>query len=269
MKRIIAILISLFIIGPLYAITWISAKKTDPLTGEKIAVLEPGSWGSYIYQYRSKYDLVFFPLTDANWICFNPKNGYAAFNNDFETLPDGQKKALSAWLKENYDPSNAPKTHEEKLVWLERIYTQRKMDDEFWSRFYRLMAYVHRKNNEKRLLYVKKAMPLLKKKLDSNPEGFERIEVLFLLGEYHRRLAQTEQAKQYFGKVKTAKYKDKDGKEQVGHPYFLELVKQREKPDIDDSSDEPGTVDDKAAPPARPPAAKPTAFAFGDLRSFS
>jgi hypothetical protein len=55
------------------------------------------------------------------------------------------------------------------------------------------------------------------------------IEVLFLLGEYHRRIGRSGKAKEYFTQVKSTKYKDENGKEKVGHPYFIKLVEDREK----------------------------------------
>jgi len=82
------------------AITWHPTKYKDPLTGEKVDGWQWGSYGSYIYQYPSKVDLVYWPLTDERWICVNPKNGYGAFNDDFEELSDDKKKTLSKWLKE-------------------------------------------------------------------------------------------------------------------------------------------------------------------------
>ncbi len=55
-----------------------------------------------------------------------------------------------------------------------------------------------------------------------------KIEVLFLLGEYYRRIGEPEKAREYFGLVKISKYKDKDGKVKIGHPYFIGLVQDRE-----------------------------------------
>lgn len=242
MKRILCIPALLLVACTAYATTWGPSSKIDPLTGEKISAHEIRSYGSYVYQWPSKYDLVFWPLTDERWICLNIKNGYGAFNDDFEKLADDERKVLAAWLKENYKPSDAPRTHEEKLAWLEKVYTQRRMDDDFWSRFYRLMAYVHSKAEVKSLAYVKKAMPLLQKKLATDPKGIARIEVLFLLGEYHRRLGETGKTKEYFAQVGTAKYPGPDGKEQVGHPYFLELVRQREKLMAAESSTKPNAA---------------------------
>lgn len=203
--------------------------KTDPLTGEQIPSVKIISYGDDIYDSPSKYDLIFWPLTEEIWICLNLKNGYAAFNDDFEALPESEKEGLTHWLKDNYTPNNPPKNHKEKLAWLEKVYTHRNMDDEFWCRFYRLMVYVHREDESTSMAYVRKAVPLLEKNLALNPEGLDKLEVLFLLGEYHRRLGDSKRAQEYFAQVKGVRYKDEDGKERSGHPYFVKLVKDRQK----------------------------------------
>jgi tetratricopeptide (TPR) repeat protein len=235
----------LLLTGIVHATTWKPSEKTDPLTGEKVPAWEIMSYGSYIYKWPSKYDLVFWPLTDEGYICFNPKNGYGAFNGDFEKISGEEKKTLTKWLSENYKPSEAPKSHKEKLAWLEKVYSQRKMDNDFWCRFYRLMAYVHRGDHNKSVEYVKKAIPLLNAKLQTNPEGIAKIEVLFLLGEYHRRTGELEKAKEYFAQVKKAKYKDDNGKEQTGHPYYVGLVQDREQLLEEESSNKADSGDGK------------------------
>ncbi len=236
MNRFAIILLAFLIAGTVHATTWAPSEKTDPLTGEKVSSQNIMSYGGYIYNWPSKYDLVFWPLTHENWICLNPKNGYTAFSNDFEEVSDEDKKTLKQWLAKNYNPTQAPNLHKEKLAWLEKVYQQRKMDDDFWSQFYRLMAYIHREDHKKSLTYVNKAMPLLKKKLKTNPQGIEKIEVLFLLGEYNRRLGDLKKSKKYFSQVKITKYKDKQGKEQVGHPYFIGLIQDIENPKKEESS---------------------------------
>jgi tetratricopeptide (TPR) repeat protein len=210
------------------ATTWAPAEKIDPITGQKIKVKEIMSYGSYIYNWPSKYHLVFWPLTDQNFIWFSDESGYAAFGNDFEKLNKEQKDQLAGWLKENYNPANQPVTHIEKLHWLEKVYAQRNMDDDFWCRFYRLMAYTYQDDEMKSIQYVKKAFPLLEKKLKRDPSWIERIESLYLLGDYSRQMGKIEEAKKYFEQVKKEKFKDQKGQERVGHPYFLQLVKDRE-----------------------------------------
>lgn len=227
MKKIIIVLFVLFVTVNAQATTWGETTVTDPLTNAQISCQKPMSSGGYIYYWPSKYDLVFWPYTEENWICLNPDSGYAAFYNDFEKIAEKDKKRLTKWLNENFKPSQAPQSYEQKLLWLEKVYQQRSMDDDFWCYFYRLMAYFYRENQTQSLFYVKKALPLLHANLDTNPTGIKRIENLFLLGEYHRRLDESEKAKFYFSQVKKAKYKDEEGNEQTGHPYFLDLIKDR------------------------------------------
>ncbi|MGI5869404.1 MAG: DUF2225 domain-containing protein [Kiritimatiellia bacterium] len=243
MKRMLTALTFFLFGGVVFATTWVPSTKTDPLSGEPVRSHEIVSFGSYIYGWDSKFDIVYWPFIDENWICLNPKTGYGAFNNDFENLTEEDKKTVSAWLKENYNPEQEPKTHKEKLAWLEKVYAQRKMNDDFWSQFYRLMAYVHQDDEKTSMAYVKKAVPLLKKKLKSNPEGEDKLEVLYLLGEYHRRLGKDKKAKKYFDQVKDVKYKDEKGKEKVGHPYFVSLVEDRQKLMNEDSSPKPDAGD--------------------------
>jgi hypothetical protein len=245
MKHVICLLLVLLATGRVSAITWLPSNKMDPLTGQKIACLNVGSFGGYIYEYPSKYDLVFWALTDEKWICFNPKNGYGAFNGDFEEVTEEEKATLTKWLKENYKPDQAPKSHLEKLQWLEKVYGQRKMDDAFFCQFYRLMAYMHADDKEKSIEYVRKAVPILRKQLEGDLTGVERINVLYLLGEYSRRLGDGAKAKEYFAQVKIAKYKDEDGKEQTGHPYFLKLVEDREALMKEDPTKKAGAREEK------------------------
>ncbi len=229
MKHVVWICYFFLFVGSAHAITWGSVETTDPMTGDKVTAQEPESAGGYIYFRPSKFDLVFWPFTDENWIWFSPKTGYASFGGDFDKLSDREKQHLSKWLKANYDPRRKPESHTSKLAWLERVYGQRKMDENFWSYFYRLMAYIYRDDEQKSLEYVNKAIPLLQKALDAKPRGIRRIEVLYLLGEYSRRTGQDGTAHEYFRQVKSEKYEDKDGKVMAGHPYFLELVQDRER----------------------------------------
>jgi len=245
MKTAAAILVTLFLGSSALATTWAPSQKTDPLTGKKVPAQEIMSYGSYIYTWPSKYDLVFWPLTDANYICLNPKNGYAAFNDDFEKLSGEEKKTLTDWLAKNYKPEQAPTSHKAKLAWLEKVYAQRKMDDDFWCRFFRLMAFVHREDEKASLAYVQKALPLLKKKFEQNPKGIDRLEVLYLLGEYHRRLGETKKAEAFFSQVKDVEYKDEQGNYQVGHPYFVKLVQDRQNPKKEGASNKTDTSDTK------------------------
>jgi hypothetical protein len=211
------------------ATKWVKSKKVDPISGEEITVEVIMSYSSDRKSAPSRYDLIFFPLNQERWIWLSPAGGYASFGNDFSLLTDGEKARLSKWLKENYDPSKPPRTYGEKLLWLERVYEQRDKDETFWCRFYRVMAFAFQNDKDKSLDYVRKALPLLQKELEKKPAGVERIEALYLLGEYNRRIGKEQEAYAYFEQVKTVSYKTQKGEERTGHPYYLKLIEDREK----------------------------------------
>lgn len=227
MKRLLLVLFAIMLAAHVRATTWGESEFTDPMTKEKVPCFQPMSSGSYIYSWPSKYDMVFWPLTDEQYISINPKTGYGAFNADFEEVPEGERAALAAWLEKNYDPQSPPRTLEQKMEWLEKVYSQRKMDDAFWSRFFRLMAYTFREDEAKSLGYVKKAMPLLEAAYAAEPKGIDRLEIVFSLGEYNRRLGNNEKANEFFGQISTIEYEERDGTKKTGHPYFVELATER------------------------------------------
>ena len=224
------ILVATFIAATALAAAWKTSERTDPLSGDKVPSWALTSYWGYPYDSPSKYDLVFPPLTDEQNITFNEKNGYGAFNSDFEKVSKEEAKALSYWLPKNYDPSHKLISYEAKLAWLEAVYEQRKMNPDFWSKFYRLMAFVHRKDKEKSLKYCKKALPILEKLFQENPTGKERLEILFLLGEYNRRLGNLNTAQDYFNRVKVTTFVDQNGEEQVGDQYLNRLVEECQNP---------------------------------------
>lgn len=212
--------------GAAFSTTWWPTRVADPVTQEGISVQIYGSYGSYIYNWPSKFDLVFWPYTDEEWIWLNPKSGYGAFANDFNDVSAEQAAHLKQWLKANYSQHEAPQSHQEKLIWLEAVYHQRQMDAEFWCHFNRLMAYMFKHDRQISLSYVQKTMPLLQGKLRADPNGFERIQVLYLLGEYSRRLGDKSNSKDFFKQAESATYQDEEGRLQQGHPYTNSLIQE-------------------------------------------
>jgi hypothetical protein len=214
---------------PAEATTWADAKARDPVSGRSIKVQEPVSSGSYIYQWPGKEDQVFWPFTDDAWLRFNPKTGYGAFGEEFETLEGDALDRVKSWLGTNYDKLKPPRTRLEKLAWLEKIYEQRGMDDGFRCFFYRLMAFENSETDPVLSLeYVRKALPLLEQQLTRAADVEERLPVLYLLGEYHRRLGNAALAKEFFGEARAVTFKDEDGEERVGSEYFNDLMDERE-----------------------------------------
>ena len=86
MKVVISLLL-IFCPLAVYSTTWGELEVDDPiLEGEKCAVHQPASYGSYIYRWPSKYDQVFWPLTDSHGIWFCQESGFTAFIDDFADL---------------------------------------------------------------------------------------------------------------------------------------------------------------------------------------
>jgi len=215
---------------PAGATTWGESTVRDPVSGKTIKVQEPMSSGSYIYSWPGKEDLVFWPMTVDQWLWFNPKSGYGAFGDDFEKLEGEALERVKGWLAAHYDKRKPPANRAASLAWLEQIYAQRGMDEDFWCYFYRLMAFELSENDPARSLeYVRKALPLLERQLANPKSDDSRAGTLYLLGEYHRRLGHPDDSRNYFDQVKSAPYQDEKGQTLVGPPYFVELVEEREK----------------------------------------
>lgn len=124
--------------APAHATTWVDAEVDDPVANGKCNVQEPGSYGSYIYEWPEKYDQVFWPFTDPNGIWFCEKSGFIAFIGDMELKPE-EKTRIAAYLTSHPAP-RAP-TVAQKLDRLEAVYALRDLDAAARLRFARAIAY--------------------------------------------------------------------------------------------------------------------------------
>ena len=230
MKTILSGLCALLLaVGTAFATTWGESKVKDPVSGKSIKVHEPMSSGSYIYEWPGKEDQVFWPATDEHWLWFNPKTGYAAFGDDFEKLEGAALERVREWLGKNHDKARAPDTRREKLLWMEQVYRQRGMDEDFWCFYYRFMAFEFAEADPALSLeYVRKALPLLERQLLAGQDDFRRLVTLYLVGEYHRRLGDLRSARDYFDQARAATYEDEEGGIHVGSDYINGIIAERE-----------------------------------------
>lgn len=61
--------------APVWATTWGETDVDDPIVKDaKCTVGSPGSYGSYIYGWPSKYDQIFWPVTEESGIWFCPES---------------------------------------------------------------------------------------------------------------------------------------------------------------------------------------------------
>ncbi len=173
---------------PSLATTWFDDEAIDPISGETTKVQSIGSSGSYIYRWDSKYDAVYWPLTTEAYIRFNTNSGYIAFGSDFEEISTNEIQKVKMYLSENYDPKHLPQSHLEKLQWLEKIYSQRDTNDEFFIRHYCLLSYLHRNDKEKASQYRKTALKRIEKYLKTAEPSFYRSQLYIVAGFYSKLL---------------------------------------------------------------------------------
>ncbi len=168
------------------ATTWEEAEVEDPiLEGEKCSVHNPASYGSYIYHWPSKYDQVFWPLTDHHGIWFCEKSGFTAFIGDFSGLSSGEIAKIKEYLLENQSKDSSIQT---KLLLLEEIYSLRSTDNVFNNRLLRVLArwYQDLGDLDKASAYRRTAFSDIQLQLEGELDEYQRLEYLYLAANYSK-----------------------------------------------------------------------------------
>jgi len=200
MKLKILYLLLLFPIY-IYATTWGESEVADPiLKGEICKVQEPMSFGGYIYAWPSKYDQVFWPLTDENGIWFCEKSGFIAFIGDFKNLNSNEIDKIKKYLKNNPPKKRDIKT---KLLLLENIYALRDTNKRFKNHLLRVLArwYQNLGDYEKANALRKMALIDIKKQLEGKLDELNQLEYLYLAANYSRQLGDQNASDIYFNKL--------------------------------------------------------------------
>jgi hypothetical protein len=127
------------------ATTWGPVEVECPICHTRNKFLGITSYGSYIYQQPSKYQYIFWPLTDSPSVYTCRKCFLSAFLFDFASLPQSklpeiQKTLLSFKLVGPYKQyTDIPMS--QRLAIAEAVYKVVVQNDEWWSRFYRVKAF--------------------------------------------------------------------------------------------------------------------------------
>lgn len=142
----LCILILFTLAVPAAAIQWIAAQKTCPFDGSKTIFKTPSEEvGPPADTQESRFDMVFWPMTDElSWYrCPNCK--LCAFMKDFERIPKESfpklTTALAAIPDSTATGSYASVPITERLEAAELVYIAIGKDQEFMGRFYRVMGY--------------------------------------------------------------------------------------------------------------------------------
>lgn len=218
------------------ATTWARDDQDDPFSDGQCVASSPMSSGSYIYRWPSKYELVFWPYTDPNWIWFCPESGYVAFGSDFE-LEEAERQRVGLLLAENrtawrvedwpgVDDENAAYAvaeHTEILSALEAV--ARVRDGTDWGFMNRVLAQWHISDRSRADAYRREALAIIDATLDTK-SGLERGEALYLSGAYHLWFGDRELAEARFADIASLEWTNDNGEPQTGMPYLEGLAEE-------------------------------------------
>jgi uncharacterized protein (DUF2225 family) len=236
MKKNIFVLAVLFSLTcTVRATTWFPAEHTCPVCKHKHEYQDIGSYGSYIYQWPSKFQYVYWPLTDAPSVYSCPGCSFATYMWDFDSIPvskvDTLKKFLSTVKRDKKYEDYMEIPMSIRLEVAENVYKILGKDKEFWCKFYRILGYHYdeegkkEKAKEARLKSLDVARSMLS---DSAYDGQQK-ENLFIIAAMKNYTGQKDSALVYLDKANTLTYENKNWKaENVKgfNDYLTGLIKQ-------------------------------------------
>lgn len=217
------------------ATTWFPVEHTCPICKHKHKYQEIGSYGGYIYHWPSKYQYVYWPLTDLPSVYCCPKCHFSTYMWDFDSIPENKVDTLTKFLatakldKEYKDYVDIPMTT--RLEIAENVYKILGRDNEFWCKFNRVKGYHYdqEKNNDNakgsRLKSLNFARLMLS---DSTYLGQEK-EIVVIIAAMHNFTGQKDSALVYLDKASLLTYENKKWKEEKVKGfdgYLSELIKQ-------------------------------------------
>ncbi len=201
-------------------ITWFPQEFECPVCKTKNTFLVVGSYGSYIYQDASKFELIFWPLTDRPTVYACKRCHLAAFMGDFEETPKEKHEELRKRLADfKFDYAAARGGHDTEAEYLRIPSTQRLLaaeqtyqvlgrDDEFWCRFYRVLG--HHYENHKQPAQAdearRKALALAERMLADKARAGQRKELLYITGAMRHFLKDDAGALKDFREAEGLKY---------------------------------------------------------------
>lgn len=198
---------------PANGTTSVQRKLACPVCGTVNTYNCPTSCGGYIYIMPSKFQYVFFPLTDSGALYSCRKCHLCCWGWDAEHMPKGKAKATGIALRRHsFDPDKTDDIGQ-RLRAAEVVYVVLKgrSDDEFWSRFYRVEGYFlseagrQAEANQARAKALKVTQRMLGRKENSG----RRKELLLISGAMRHYLGSNEAALRDFNAALKLTYCDK------------------------------------------------------------
>jgi uncharacterized protein (DUF2225 family) len=169
------------------ATTWFPSEHVCPLCKTKNTFQGIGSYGSYIYSWPSKFQYIYWPLTDSPSVYCCLECHFATYMWDFDSIAPDKAEEVRTTLKtinfqKKYnDYQDIPMTL--RLEIAEKVYKILGKDDEFWSKFYRVMGYHYSGENEetKALQSRIKALSIANNMLNDTMYTDQKKETLFVI----------------------------------------------------------------------------------------
>ncbi|MEO0882483.1 MAG: hypothetical protein AAFY34_07085 [Pseudomonadota bacterium] len=227
-KLVYALSLSLGLASPASAINWAEGQVADPFSDQQCNVQMIVSYGGYIYQYPSKWDGVYFPNTDRNWLWACPSGFVALGSDEFfnqeevgDSIDERERSNIRSFLVDN--PKLVPnwKSRWERFIELEALRNRPAARREF---IFRLRAYFA-EDVEIANEYRAQAAQLIEGLMASGEiSGIGLIERQFLMGVYAERKGNQSEADKWFVLAKETLWIDDDDAEHEGLAYFNELI---------------------------------------------
>lgn len=145
-SRFLTILLGIILmVGAAGAITGGPADFECPICKTKNTFWQWYSYGSYIYHWPSKFQMIYWPHTDSKFLFHCKKCHFTAYSGDFQK-PRQDKidatRAMLADVKLMYDTRDYDTIPMfERMEIAEKVYTLWGMSDDEWSHFYRVKGY--------------------------------------------------------------------------------------------------------------------------------
>ena len=171
-----------------FATTWAPHEVVCPVCKHKNTFMTPMSFGNYIYHWPSKFQYIYWPLTDSPVLYSCSKCHYSAFMFDFDDLKPDKLAQVKKMLAETpFEGTYAKYTDipmSKRLAIAEKVYEIIGQDDELWCRFQRVKGYhlAGESKDAEAAVARKKALALAEKILQEKQKSPSEKELFLITG---------------------------------------------------------------------------------------
>lgn len=187
-KKILVTALIIFLISSIViATTWFTKTYTCPVCETENKFKTIGSYGSYIYSWPSKYQYIYWPVTENSSVYSCNKCRYTAFMWDFKSLSGDTLEIIKNNIDNISISMQADSVYtdipmSEKLETAESFYKLYQTDPDFWCRFSRIKGYHYDRENKPALALKSRqnAMKIADSLMQNPKNKFRKKELLFI-----------------------------------------------------------------------------------------